>query len=129
MALTDKEHQARLVRHSLAEIAGTRVKMLVANGRVAEAIRAVEDIAGQHEELMESLFNDPSTTPVEFCGLPRRLTEILQTHDYMTIGDLLRDWPGKLLSLTNVEIVGHYLIGRMLAKFNLIASFKASDYT
>ena len=128
MALTDKEHQAKLVRHSLADIASTRVKVLVSSGRVSEAIRAVEDIAQQHHELMDSLFNDPSATPVEFCGLPRRLTEILQTHDYMTIGDILRDWPGKLLSRSNVEVHGHYLVGRMLAKFSLLDPFKPNDY-
>lgn len=128
MSQTSTEQQAATIRKGLAELAATRARILIGKGRVVDAVDAMKDIAQQYTELLDILLHDPTNTPIEFCGFPRRLCEILQGHDYKTIGDLHADWPGRLLSKPNLEVYGHYMVGRALTKFGLLPAFRPTEY-
>jgi hypothetical protein len=110
------------ILNDLAMKASAKVGILVREGEVTGAVRVMNDIHDEYNDIIDSVRIDPARLPVQYANLDDQCRDLLLNLGYFTMGDLLKDWPVAILSKEGIDVGYHQAIHDALAELRLTAT-------
>jgi DNA-directed RNA polymerase alpha subunit len=113
----------RFIERSVADInerAWEQANILWQRGLTDKALRTLIKARTAKRKAAVLCRDDPRNVPIQFCRFSQQLMDVLETHGYETMGDLLNSWPSRLLTLPGIGTEKHQAIWQVLSELGLL---------
>lgn len=113
----------RFIERSVADInerAWKQAEILNKRGLTEKVLRVLLKARSSRRKAANLVRDDPRNVPIQFCRFDQQLMDVLETNDYENVGQLLADWPGRLLTIPGIGTEKHLQIWTALVDLGLL---------